>query len=38
MERHQVAVYAAEILPLILSMDDTKIETITEYAMIKFFH
>lgn len=38
MERHQVAVHAAEILPLVLLMDDTKIGAITEDAMIRFLH
>jgi hypothetical protein len=38
MKGHQVAVQAAEILPLVLLMDDTKIGTITEYAMIDLLH
>jgi len=38
MKRHQTAVQATEIVPLLFFMDDTKIRSITNRAMIERLH
>lgn len=38
MNTHQAAFQAAEILPLIFLMDDTKIGSMTQDAMIEVLH
>jgi hypothetical protein len=38
MKRHQAAVQAAEILPLLFLKDDTKVGAIAQYAAIEVLH